>query len=71
MIRSKEALERVLIGGGHLRETRIHEPESKVIWTVAETGETVNGAAVRLTKEKLRPMADGLFGDAQTYGWAG
>lgn len=55
--------------GGHLRVTRIHMPEEKSVWSVAETGETVHGTAVRLTRENLKPLSDGLFGEAQTYAW--
>lgn len=69
MIRTADALEHVMDGGGLLRETLIHDPEEKTIWTHAETGETVHGQAVRLLRSR-RPfigMADGLFGEHQTY----
>lgn len=71
MIRTKEALEARLMGGSHLRETRVHEPEDKSVWCIAETGESVHGQAVNLCRSKgiLRPLTDGLFGEAQTYGF--
>lgn len=70
MIRSREALERALKGGARLIETRVHEPESRSIWFVSETGESVHGTPVRLLKSNLRCLADGLFEDqGQTYEW--
>jgi len=51
-----------------LRETRIHEPDDKTIWTT-NAGETVHGQAVRRARAQgwLKPLPDGLFGDAQSY----
>lgn len=71
MIRTKEALEARLRAGSHLRETRIHEPEDKSVWNIAETGEAVHGQAVNLCRAKgiLCPLEDGLFGEAQTFGF--
>lgn len=56
-------------GGGAIRETRIHEPEEKTIWSKADTGESVHGQAVAQARKRelLKPLNDGLFGDAQTY----
>lgn len=70
MIRTKDALERTLKGGAHICETRIHEPESKSLWFVSETGESVHGGAVRSLRDNLRSLPDGLFGEGQTYEWA-
>lgn len=69
MIRTQEALEARLRSGSMIRETRVHEPEEKSIWNVVETGESVHGQAVRLVRTRglLKPLADGLFGEAQTY----
>jgi hypothetical protein len=69
MIRTQDALEARLRSGSRLRETRVHEPEDRSIWCIAETGETVHGQAVNLCRGRglLRPLADGLFGEAQTY----
>lgn len=69
MIRTQEALEARLRDGSRIRETRLHVPEEKSIWNIVETGEGVHGQAVNLIKSKglLRPLADGLFGEAQTY----
>jgi hypothetical protein len=71
VIRTKEQLESYLKSGGAIRETRIHEPESKAVWT-AVSGENVHGQAVTslMRGKKLRGLSDGLFGDAQTYEWA-
>jgi hypothetical protein len=72
VIRTQQALEARLRDGFHIRETRVHEPEDKSVWCIAETGESVHGQAVNLIRAKdlLAPLCDGLFGEAQTYGLA-
>lgn len=69
MIRSLGALRRHLELGGAIRETRLHDPGSRTIWSVTETDEGVHAAAVKAAQKRklLSPCADGLFGDAQTY----
>lgn len=71
MIRTKEALEARLMGGSHLRKTVGCGSQHETVWTIAETDETVHGQAVTMCERKglLKPLADGLFGDAQTYGF--
>lgn len=71
MIRTKDTLIQTLQGGAHVRETRIHEPVDKSVWVIAETGETVSLTALKAVKGSLSPLTDGLFGEAQTYAWAG
>jgi len=70
MIRTKDALISEMDKGRFVRETRLHEPEDKSVWNMADTGEAVHGQAVSLTKiaRGFEPLADGLFGEAQTYG---
>ena len=71
MIRTKEALEARLRDGSHLRKTVGCGAQSETVWTIAETDETVHGQAVTMCERKgiLRPLMDGLFGDAQTFGF--
>lgn len=69
MILTADALERHLRSGGMIRETRLHEPEEKSVWNAADTGEGIHGTALRMVRQRglLKPLADGLFGEAQTY----
>lgn len=69
MIRTYDALLSRLQSGACIRETRVHEPEDKSIWAIATTDQAVHGQAVRKAFQEgaLRPLPDGLFGEAQTY----
>ena len=70
MIRTRDALMKLVEAGGSIRCELLHEPEPKTVWTDAASGEVVHASAVKwaLREKRLQPLSDGLFADvAQTY----
>lgn len=70
MIRSRAQLEQVLSEGRSLQCELVHNPESRTLWSVLDTGEHVFEQAANwaLKAGKLVPQYDGPFADfSQTY----
>lgn len=70
--RPLNSVERRLMAGACIMKTVTQDASLGVIWTFTDTGRTARADLCNklLNDGKLASHGDGLFGDAQTYGWA-